>query len=479
MGEAEMPHMPFAGEFTPGQLGPDALFELLEIVKNSESRAVAVEKIRSKWFETSAQRRGSADEKLGQQKQRASNVLIGMGTYGLVVSRKSELTGLGLAVLSLSAHPQSAYDELARFLLTERRGVELLEFAEYLRKRDGSVSKRAIDQELVARGYKVPTNSGDSGKLRAWLEVFGVVDSEWNVDQAKLRSLVGFDLDDVDDWGSLTNLQRDVIATLSRRWEGNRTPIASKDLLALLRANGTHFDSAQVKRQIYEPLAAKGWIAHTVAQAGRGGKGGTLEATQRIIDLDVDQIDGLKLGPIPSELLLGLVVPLTEVLGNLLVADTYIKGIALELLALRLAVDLGLTPADLRLRGIDTGGAEVDLVAEATHLQFSRWLFQCKNVSSPVPVAVLAKEVGLATILRANVVVIVTTGTFTRSVRDLAARTIEQTAIQVILLAADDLNDYATKGPDALRKIVRRSTNAAASSKRNQLASFPDDTGSP
>ena len=40
-----------------------------------------------------------------------------------------------------------------------------------------------------------------------------------------------------------------------------------------------------------------------------------------------------------------------------------------------------------------TGGAEVDLIAEAVQLHFSRWLFQCKN-SKEVNLAALAKEVG-------------------------------------------------------------------------------------
>ena len=51
--------------------------------------------------------------------------------------------------------------------------------------------------------------------------------------------------------------------------------------------------------------------------------------------------------------------------------------------------------------------------APATHerpakLQFARWLIQCKNTKR-VSVAALAKEIGLATLRRAHVVVLVTT----------------------------------------------------------------------
>ena len=125
--------------------------------------------------------------------------------------------------------------------------------------------------------------------------------------------------------------------------------------------------------------------------------------------------------------------PLEDVNRDLDADDTHRKGIALELLALRLATDSGLTPLRFRLRAATTGGAEVDLIAEGAHLLFSRWLFQCKNTRS-VSLADLAKEVGMAVMLRAHVIVLVTTGRFAASVPTYATELMLANPLQVVLI---------------------------------------------
>lgn len=127
-----------------------------------------------------------------------------------------------------------------------------------------------------------------------------------------------------------------------------------------------------------------------------------------------------------------------------------------------------LSVGDLRVRGVRTGGAEVDLVAEGAHLHFSRWLFQCKNTKS-VDVTVLAKEIGMATLLQAQVVVIVTTGRFTQTVRTYADRTTLTTPFQVVLLDGDDLEHYRLGGAPTLRATLRSSAQHALRAKRPQV----------
>src|SRR5262249_3886830 len=114
---------------------------------------------------------------------------------------------------------------------------------------------------------------------------------------------------------------------------------------------------------------------------------------------------------IPPDLMQRLQEPLTKIQKDLKSNYKAVKGVALELLALRMAMDLGLTPTGFRVRSTETGGAEVDLTAEGAHLLFSRWTFQCKNISR-VPLSDLAKEIGMATLLKAHVVVMVATGDF-------------------------------------------------------------------
>ena len=475
-----MPKLPAPNEFTPGQLGsPDAVFEILVHIDGVKGdRAQVVEWIRGRWFATSAEKRAhDPNAQLDQQRKRASNVVTGMQQYGLLDSSRDPLvlTELGSRMLAFAAEPAEGHRLFTSFLLRERYGMELLQIAIDVRSRDGAVTKRQIDEELRARGYQVSTNSSYAGKLRQWLEPSGVVDMYWNVDHQILLELGGATPEEIRSWRGLTPPQRAVVEVLRVRGLGNRTPAQSAEVLELLRQRGIEFNAGLVGKQIYEPLVAAGFIERTLKEAGRGGKGGTVQLTQRALDLDVALIDGLELGDVPADLQAELNRSTDSILADLGSADTGAKGVALELLALRVAADVGLLPAEMRLRSAQTGGAEVDLVAEGAHLHFSRWLFQCKNQVAPVSLTVLAKEIGMATLLRAQVVVILTTGAFAKSVVAYAREAAEATAIQIVLLDGDSLANYRAKGPAGLRAELHQFAVGALRRKRRQLAAVPKE----
>ncbi|HEY4225767.1 MAG TPA: restriction endonuclease [Pseudolysinimonas sp.] len=465
-------------EFTPEQLGGFAeVFAVLKIVRDgSGDRSAIVDAIRKRWFLGTAAGR-TADDQLEQQKKRAGNVVSGMRAMGLLTPSTTapQLNELGKEILELESIPREAANRFVMFLLKERYGIELLEVARAVRRRDGHVTKKAIDDELLARGYAVSTNSSYSGKLRQWLQTAGLVDEHWNINEEAFATLAGVPAAEITEWRKLTPLQQTTVELLRARAEGNGSPIASRDLLELLRQRGIEFDGGQVKRDLYQPLAEGGWIAQAVALAGRGGKGGTIAPTAKALELDVDLVNGLALGDLPVELQEHLGRPIQQILTDLKSPDTHVKGIALELLSLRLAADCGLMPVDLRVRGVSTGGAEVDLVAEGAHLHFSRWLFQCKNQVSKVDLGVLAKELGMATLLRAQVVVIVTTAEFARSVLEYARQAAETTAIQVVLIDGKMLGRYREGGSAALRNELHSRAVEVLTLKRHQLDEVPVD----
>ncbi|AWB87742.1 restriction endonuclease [Mycetocola zhujimingii] len=471
--------LPAANEFTPGQLGGvQSLFTLLDLIEaQMGDRDAVVETIRQKWFSDSASSRNDIKERREQQSKRAANVISGMRQYGLITESKNPLvlTDLGRAIFNEKGSSDDGIKLLTTFLLRERHGIELLEIAKGIRNRDGAVSKKAVDLELRVRGYSVSTNSSYSGKLRQWLEPSGVVDNNWVVNDDIFVELSGVSSEGISSWRSLTFPQRAALEVLRIRAVGNGTPLPSSTLLEMLRQRGVEFEAGQVRKTIYDPLVAGGWITHVVGKGGRGGKGGSVLPTAKTLAMDGDLVDGLQLGNIPTELQEHIGLPTQEILRDLGSADTGTKGIALELLSLRLASDIGLLPADLRLRSSQTGGAEVDLVAEAAHLHFSRWLFQCKNQTAPVGVSVLAKEIGMATLLRAQVVAIVTTSTFSKTVREYAKQAAETTSIQVILLDKTSLSAYQARGPSALREELHALSVDALSYKRDQLWEVPKE----
>jgi len=479
MASDNQPKLPAANEFTPGQLGgPEVVFELLQMVVDLKGdRAEVAEQVRQKWFLESAKERKDPAEREAQQLKRAHNEVTGMRQYGLLEKSTDPLvlSPLGEEILKHKGEPQEGLRIFVSFLLRKRNGLELAEVARSVWARDGFVTKKAVDAELRNRGFKVSTNSSYSGKLRRWLEAANVMDDSWKIDEQLLEDLAGVAPSELDAWRALTDEQRATLEVLRVRAEGDLTPLPSNQLLDLLDQRGVEFDKGQVKKKIYAPLKDAGWIDHEVGSSGRGGKGGLITPTQKTLDLDADFLGGLQLGDLPADLQRQLDTPTEKIIKGLGSKDAGKKGIALELLALRLASDVGLLPVELRLRGAQTGGAEVDLVAEGAHLHFSRWLFQCKNQVSKVGLSVLAKELGMATLLKAQVVVIVTTSSFAASVRDFAKQASESSAIQIILLDKSSLDSYKAKGPRALRDELHGYARQALTLKRSQLAEVPKE----
>jgi hypothetical protein len=467
--------IPWTGEFTPGQLGPHALAETLTIVAdNAFHRDAIVEAIRLRWFTGAAVKRVDRAARLRQQQVRSGNVLNGMQRYGLV-SREYGLTDLGRDLLAIPDEERRS-EQFAVHLLKQRQGFELLDIVRDLQARNTKVSNGSLRAELRRRGYKVSTNSSDMGKLRQWLGTSGVVDDSWQINEARIEEITGTPVAVIGEWQSLTKVQRAFLATMRRLSETRGTrPVPSPDLLDFVREEYGHiFDEGQVRKTVYEPLAKGGWITHKVKKAGRGGKGGEIAATHKLIDVDFELLLGFRPGDLPADLRAVMTKPLNEIYQGLGSTDTYVKGISLELLTVNLASDLGLTPVRLRVRGIRTGGAEVDLVAEAAHLQFSRWLFQCKNTKS-VDVGVLAKEVGMATLLQAQVIVIATTGTVSKTVVTYAQRVTETTPFQVVLAQRDTMQKYRSGGSVALRDIFRSNASEAMRVKRPQVIDTLDE----
>lgn len=81
----------------------------------------------------------------------------------------------------------------------------------------------------------------------------------------------------------------------------------------------------------------------------------------------------------------------------------------------------------------------------------------------------------MATLLRAQVVVILTTGVFAKSVIAYAREAAEATAIQIVLLDGDSLANYRAKGPAGLRAELHQFAVGALRRKRRQLAEVPKE----
>jgi site-specific DNA-methyltransferase (cytosine-N4-specific) len=134
--------------------------------------------------------------------------------------------------------------------------------------------------------------------------------------------------------------------------------------------------------------------------------------------------------------------------------NTGTKGKALEALAFYFMRILGLEFKSWRKRGKKTGGFEVDVIVEGARLVFSRWQIQCKNTpENAVPLEDIAKEVGLSLQLKSNVILMVTTGRFSRDALIYADDMMQLTHLNIVTLDRGDLRRL-TESPLTIVEIL-------------------------
>ena len=464
--------LPEANEFSPRQI---SLRAMLEAVQDGQGdREAIVETIRKAFFANAATSRKDPLERQRQQRTRAYNALLGASKYGLVADSLTGLTPLGEEALATSTDAD-LYRLLARHIIRELGGFEVLIAIKEMQAAGLDVSKSSLQDYLQQyAGIKLPRATTHHTKLLQWLRMADVLPATgYEISESAIEEIADLSIDDAETWVALTAEQKAFLRVLRRMalLEGSN-PIPAK---AVIDAAETEFGPIferpdQLAAGVLRPLASpeNGWITHAVGSAGRGGKSGTVAATQKLLEVDVDLLpEGEGFG-IPPDLKSKLTTPLQKIYEDLDSPDTYIKGVALELLALRMATDLTLIPTRLRERGTTTGGAEVDLIAEAAHLHFSRWLLQCKNTKS-VGVAALAKEVGMAVLLKAHVVVMVTTGKFSSSVVTYAEELASTGHLQAVLVDQEVLASYRSSGSRALRAHFQEIARRTLEAKRRQV----------
>ena len=138
--------------------------------------------------------------------------------------------------------------------------------------------------------------------------------------------------------------------------------------------------------------------------------------------------------------------------------DKHIKGKALELLAVWMIRLCGLRFTEWRKRDAETGKGEVDLMAASDTFVYSRWQVQCKNTSR-VDIDVVAKEIGMTFMTKADVVLIITTGRFTSDAIQYADTLCAVSRYYLILIDGDDLDKIRSDRTSIipiLNKIARR-----------------------
>jgi hypothetical protein len=403
--------------------------------------------------------------------KREGNVLLSLIAHGLLDSDTLQLTELAKELQALPTDKERV-EKFAKHMIEKRMGIDVLQVVHDLGQRGEKANKTSIDKELHRRGFDLPGDTTYHLFMLGWMAPSGVCSYEggtWEVDNDKLRELIGISFTEVDQFSALTQPQRLFLRTLQKigRIEGAKPIQVTRVRKEAVARYGVEFKGV-MRERVINPLEKDGWLTSFGMQSK--GKSGTISVAEKLLELDIDIAQKLSTGLIPAELRRRLNTPLTEIYHLLNTGTRNEQGVALELLALRLAYDIGLAPMGFRERSADTGYAEVDLVAEGTNLLFSRWLFQCKATHSTVPLHDLAKEVGIATLLHAHVVVMVTRGSYSKDLVEHALKAAENTHLQVVLIDGRTLQRYRTNGSPAIVDFLLATATDALRIKRPQVA---------
>jgi site-specific DNA-methyltransferase (cytosine-N4-specific) len=446
--------LPFGSEFTPTTM---SLAHLLRLAaEHHGNRSGLRDAILAAYF---AQHATSETNK----RKLAGNTLISMAAYGLLDSAV-ELTPLGRELLEWADTEQEMHIRLARHILLHLHGLNLVQCIEDMQASGQDVTLETLRPALAQRGVLFPSGGKHPSVMRLWLEKAGVFVGGWRVDPVAVQRTLGLAPAEIEAFARLTPEQRSFLRTLARTG-GIAQPSNEISRLAAF-VDGTEFREKSLPATVLYPLEQAGFITleRGTREPGRGARPFTVCITDKMSREVIEPLFEQFAGRMEAGLRELLRRPLGEILASLEGEDRHQRGLALEALAFKLMRLVDLKYVHTRLRGAATGGAEVDVLFEATRPAFARWQIQCKNTAR-VALDDLAKEVGLTVLLKTNVVAIVSTGEIGSEARRYANQIMRDTHLAVVLLDRADL-ERLCEAPSAIVELLQRESTHAAQIKK-------------
>lgn len=347
--------VPFTAEFSPTIVDLKGVLELAQ--RHAGDKGAVENAIGDTYLSSTAEKHPDPEHRKKQRRTRAYNVTVGMSKYGLYDRGTASLTDFGKDLLA-APNDATRYRKLGSHILKHCQGATVLAAVRDVQARGDKVDKPTLADELRLRGFKLTHNPADLNRMRLWLDRAGVTNEKWEIDEESFRTLAGISISGLREWDQLSVQQQAFLYALRHLAQTHGTdPVPTKDVMALSAAGwGPIFQEGQLRKTVLTPLEKAGWV-HTFGKGpGRGGKSGTVTAASKLLDIDAEALFVGGEAGLPRELLAKRSTSRHDVYKDLESMDTYVKGLALEILAIQLATDLGLTPFRLRERSAVTGG---------------------------------------------------------------------------------------------------------------------------
>ena len=451
--------LPFGSEFSPAQID---LSVLLELAHDHAADWKAFENaVRDRYFAANS----TSDYNKGKL---ANNTKLSMRAYGLIGEKDASLTETGQALYSIRTDETILYESFARHILKGCQGMNLVQCLLDMWAAGESIDLNKLRRWLEERGIKVPRGGKHMSTMRLWLEKAGVFVTGYRVNQVRLNEILGLNVEEFEVLATFSAEQRAYLKALANIGGGG--PHSSNDIERLATSTyGVTFNEKNLPKQVLYPLEKAQYITlqRGTKQSGRGAKPFLVAATDKlaaeIITPLIEQLEQQT----QADLRPLLRKPLKEIREELNSKDRHVRGLALEALAFKLMRLIDLAYVATRLRGVATGGAEVDLIFESARLVFSRWQIQCKNTTH-VSLDDVAKEVGLTHFLKSNAIVMVSTGAIGEEARRYSNKIMADSNLCIIMLDKSDLA-LIESSPATIVDVFTREARHAMDLKRLEL----------
>ena len=394
----------------------------------------------------------------------AKNAVITLQAHGLIRA-DATLTEIGRELLSASSEAV-ALERLARHILLDLDAVQVVETLREMRQAAIPVNLRSLTSELRIRGVEAKDNSSDLSGVLGWLRAAGVL-TGYVVNEDRYLEIVGSSTATIDALKRLTEAQVAFLRAMLALGVSDFTPYRTiGDHAEALYAGQVSYNWKDFERTILIPLQAEGFIelrkAPKATPGARGGKDTLVKPTEKF-EKEVAEplLDPIYRAAGFREVRRIRGIPLSTLVADVRqTVDRGRRAKALEMLAIRICqlLDLefyGWRETDDAL----VAGGEVDAFLHAARLAYSRWQIQCK-ASDTITVDTIAKEVGMAEVTLASVILIVSTGRMTAAAQRFRDRIVSKSALNIAIVDGPTL-DRIVESPAAITGILHAQAKEA------------------
>jgi len=450
----------YGHQFEPKTMALSSLVKLCR--EHQPNRPALEEAISIAYYSThSAQN----DLQKGENRRKlAMNTFLSLRAYRLLESFDNDdysyrVTELGNEIYEQGNDADKVNNIFARHILTNLTGMSLLKAVESINSRGDKPKLDIIGYELQEMGYSLSPNAIYVSTMRQWLQEAGVFEKAYEINWDRVYDILELDKDYIDEIYTLTSEQKYFLLAMLQMSITNLTKWNDISRYAT-SVYKIRFPSKSFVKDIIEPLTDVGLIETEKTTDGRGAKPNLVRLTekaQRELLLKLLQ----SIADMTEISLTELNRSFEDVVRDLEHPDKHIKGKALELLAIWMIRLTSLRFTKWRKRDYETGQGEVDVLAASDRFVYHRWQIQCKNTKR-VDVEVLAKEVGMTFVTGADVVMVVTTGEFTRDAFQYAYRMMEVSRYYMVLIQKEDIEAIKEDRTNIIKILDRRARRVFA-----------------